>query len=208
MHSEDVLADVLANLPAVPINGTYHRSVANASLYRKGRKPKLLFSLGAGMNGARFTPKGGPPCLYVSAQPVTTLSEVSGIASSLVLAGLVAIPQPTTAFSMNVNLHRGILDLTNTDNLDKLGTTLAELDGPWEEQMKNGEPVPTQDLAKAVYESKRFQGLQFFSHEAPGQVNIMIWTETVKAPSVVEVIDGSGKLADRIPKIRKRRTTT
>ncbi|MBY0548046.1 MAG: RES domain-containing protein, partial [Candidatus Obscuribacterales bacterium] len=154
------MADVLANLPAVPINGTYHRSVANASLYRKGRKPKLLFSLGAGMNGARFTPKGGPPCLYVSAKPVTTLSEVSGIASSLVHAG-VAIPQPTTAFSMSVNLHRGILDLTNAAILDALGTNLAELDGPWEEQMKNGDPVPTQILATAVYESKRFQGLRF-----------------------------------------------
>lgn len=206
MHPPDDLAVVLATLPAIPTNGTYHRSVANASLYRKGRKPKLLFSLGAGMNGQRFTPKGGPPCLYVSAQPVTTLSEVSGIASSLVLAG-VAIPQPTTAFSMNVNLHRGILDLTDAAILDALGTNLAELDGPWEEQMKNGDPVPTQILAKAVYESKRFQGLRFFSHEAPGQVNVMIWTESIKAPSVVEVIDGSGKLADRIPKLRKKRSS-
>lgn len=206
MHPPDVLAKVLETLPAVPINGTYHRSVANASLYRKGRKPKLLFSLGAGMNGARFTPRGGPPCLYVSAQPVTTLSEVSGIASSLVLAG-VAIPQPTTAFSMTVHMHIGVLDLTNADNLKQLGTDVTELDGPWEEQMKNGDPVPTQILATAVYESKRFQGLQFFSHEAPGQVNVMIWTETIKAPSLIEVIDGSGKLADRIPKIRKRRTT-
>jgi RES domain-containing protein len=204
MKRPAVLAKVLAHLPAIPIAGTYHRSVANASLYRKRHKTKLLFSLGPAITGARFTPIGGPPCIYASKHPATTLSEASGIASSLFHAGI-AIPQPTTAFSMEVILHLGFLDLTDTANLDKLGTNLEELNGNWNEQMKNGLPVPTQILVTAIYDSKRFQGLQFFSHEAPDQINIMIWTETVKSPSSIEVIDSSGQLADRIPKIRKKK---
>ena len=204
MHSPDILAAVLPTLPAVPINGTYHRSVANASLYQGRRKPKYLYSLGPGREGSRYTPKGGPPCLYVSSEPVTTLSEAAGIASSLVLAGI-AIPQPTSAFSMTVDLHRGLLDLTDPSVLAQLGTDLTELDGPWEEQVLNGDPVPTQILAIAAYASKRFQGIRFYSHEDPGKVNIVIWTETVKAPSAVAVIDSSGTITERIPRIHKKR---
>jgi RES domain-containing protein len=204
MHSPDILAAVLRTLPAVPMSGTYHRSVANASLYQGRRKPKYLYALGPGREGARYTPKGGPPCLYVSAEPVTTLSEAAGIASSLVLAGI-AIPQPTSAFSMTVDLHRGLLDLTDPNVLAQLGTDLTELDGPWEKQVLNGDPVPTQILAIAAYDSKCFQGIRFYSHEDPGKVNIVIWTETVKAPSAVAVIDSSGAKIERIPRIHKKR---
>lgn len=56
MHTLEDLAAVLASLSAIPINGIFHRSVANAALYRKGRKPRLLYALGPGAVGARFTP--------------------------------------------------------------------------------------------------------------------------------------------------------
>ncbi|MBP9093444.1 RES family NAD+ phosphorylase [bacterium] len=204
METPDILATVLLTLPAVPINSTYHRSVANASLYQGRRRPKYLYALGPGREGARFTPKGGPPCLYVSAEPVTTLSEATGIASALVLAGL-AIPQPMSSFSMTVYLHRGLLDLTDTEVLAKLGTDLTELDGPWEQQVINGDPVPTQILATAAYASKRFQVIRFYSHEDPGKVNIVIWTEMVKSPSAVVVIDGTSTINERIPRIHKKR---
>jgi RES domain-containing protein len=204
MHSPDILAAVLSTIPAVPINGTYHRSVANASLYQGRRKPKYLYALGSGREGARYTPKGGPPCLYVSAEPITTLSEAAGIASSLVLAGI-AIPQPMSAFSMKVDLHQGLLDLTDASVLTQLGTDLGELDGPWEQQALNGEPVPTQILSIAAHASSRFQGIRFYSHEDPGKINIVIWTETVKAPSAVAIVDSSDTVTERIPRLRKKR---
>ncbi|MBP6745838.1 RES family NAD+ phosphorylase [bacterium] len=207
MHAPNILATVLASLKAIPIEATFHRSIANAVLYRKGRKPKLLFALGAGANGARFTPVGGPPCLYVSAKPITTISEATGIASSLIAAGQ-AIPQPHTAFSMRVKLHRGVIDLTDETTILELGSCAAELDGDWLEQMRSEEPILTQILATAIYESNRFQGIRFFSHGDPGQINLMIWTKKVKAPSFVEVIDSSSVLADRIPKLRKRLNAT
>jgi RES domain-containing protein len=106
---------------------------------------------------------------------------------------------------MTVDLHRGLLDLTDPSVLAQLGTDLTELDGPWEEQVLNGDPVPTQILAIAAYASKRFQGIRFYSHEDPGKVNIVIWTETVKAPSAVAVIDSSGTITERIPRIHKKR---
>jgi len=204
MHSPDILSAVLTTISAIPISGTYHRSVANASLYQERRKPKYLYALGPGREGARYTPKGGPPCLYVSAEPVTTLSEAAGIASALVLAGI-AIPQPTTAFSVKVDLHRGVLDLTDAATLVQLGTDLTELDGPWEQQVLNGDPVPTQILAIAAYATNRFQGIRFYSHEDPGKLNLVIWTEAVNAPSAVAVIDSSDTVSERIPRIRKKR---
>ena len=99
---------------------------------------------------------------------------------------------------MTVNLHRGLLDLTDVSVLAQLGTDLTELDRPWEQQVLNGDPVPTQILAIAAYASNRFQGIRFYSHKDPGKINIVIWTKTVKAPSVVAVIDSSGTVTERI----------
>jgi RES domain-containing protein len=204
MHSADILAAALKAIAPVPINGTFHRAVANAALYQGRRKPKYLYSLGPGRSGARYSPIGGPPCLYVSEEPVTTLSEAGGIASSLVRAGI-AIAQPTTAFSMNVNLHRGALDLTDAGVVEQLGTSFIELDGPWEQQALTGGPIPTQDLGIEAYATKRFQGILFFSHEDPGKKNLVIWTATIKSPSVVTVIDSSNATTERIPRVRRKR---
>jgi hypothetical protein len=85
-----------------------------------------------------------------------------------------------TVFSMKVKLQQGLLDLTDASVLGQLDTDIAELDGLWEQQVLNGDPVPTQILAVAAYASNRFQGLRFFSHEAPGKMNIMIWTGKLK----------------------------
>jgi RES domain-containing protein len=205
MHPRNILAAVLPTIPAVPINGTFHRSVASASLHTGRRKPTYLYALGAGLQGARYTSKNGPPCLYVSEKSVTTLSEAAGIASSLVEARM-AISQPMTTSSMEVNLHLGLLDLTDTIVLARLGTNIDEIDGPWQQQQLSGNPVTTQILAAEAYASRQFQGIRFFSNADPGNTNIMIWTETVIAPSAVSVINSSGTVKERIPPLRKKRS--
>jgi RES domain-containing protein len=203
MHSPKKLASVLAKLPPISVSQSFYRSVNHASLH-KCVPPKPLYALGPGLEGSRYTPKGGPPCLYVSAKPLTTLCEVAGIASALLDAGAI-IQQPLTLYAIRVQLKH-VLDLTDNSVVEALGTTFAELDAPWEEQIRNSKPVPTHVLAIAAHNSGRFQGIRFFSHEYPGTVNLAIWTNTVKRPSFIEVIDASGELSDRLPKPRQERT--
>jgi len=52
-----------------------------------------------------------------------------------------------------------VLDLTDKA-VGALGTTFAELDTPWEEQMKNGKFVPTHVLAVAAHDSGRMHRRQ------------------------------------------------
>ena len=200
MHSARKLKSVLAAVPAVSIEQCFYRSVKDASLH-KYSPPKPLYALGPGTAGARYTPVGGRHVSYVSDRPLTTLCEVAGIASSLLQAGAV-LPYPLTIYSIKVKLKH-VLDLTDPVNCKALGTTIKELDGPWEQQMKNGDPVLTHILASAAYATGRFQGMKFSSHEDPSTTNLMIWAETVKYPCFVEVLDSTGQMADRIPKSRK-----
>jgi RES domain-containing protein len=200
MHAAKKLKSILASVPAISIEQCFYRSVKNASLHNYN-PPKPLYALGPGNEGARYTPVGGPPCLYVSAKPLTTLCEVAGIASSLLEAGAV-LPYPLTLYSVKVKL-KYVLDLADPEVCKALGTTLQELDGSWEQQLKNSVPVPTHILASAAHASGRFQGIKFVSHEDPTTINLMIWTETIRYPCYVEVQDSTGQMADRIPKSRK-----
>ena len=82
MYAQKKLSTVLATIPTISIHQSFYRSVDNASFYEYD-PPQPLYGLGLGITGARFTPKNGPPALYVSEQPLTTLCEASGIAASL-----------------------------------------------------------------------------------------------------------------------------
>jgi hypothetical protein len=65
--------------------------------------------------------------------------------------------------------------------------------------MKNMTAVPTHILARATYKTSRFEGIKFWSHEQPGTANLLIWTDSVKSPSYIEVVDDSNTLGDRLP---------
>jgi RES domain-containing protein len=200
MHPKAQLTKILATLPNPSLSGYFYRSVDNFSLY-SFNPPNPLYNLSPGRTGQRYTPMGGPPALYVADKANTAFAEgTHSITSSL--AGTIAPPAPVVIYAVKVNLEH-ILDLTDNAVLNALDTTVAELQGSWENQVAAGVCVPTHLLAETAYKTHRFQGMLFNSKESPRGINLIIWTNKVRTPSSVEVYDPTGKLAARIPKKRR-----
>jgi hypothetical protein len=85
-----------------------------ATLYgfAKGARynPKPLFSLGAPMTGARFTPKGGAPALYLAENQVTALAEVVQVGGHVPLTPTLQ-PSALVVYPVEVKIQR-VLDVT------------------------------------------------------------------------------------------------
>lgn len=201
MHQKAQLAKILAILPNPSLSRYFYRSVDNSAMHST-KPPNPLYSLGPGVRGQRYTPIGGPPALYVSNKPYTAFAEgTHSITSSL--SQTIVPPAPVIVYAIQVNLKH-ILDLTDKNVLNALGTTIEELQGPWADQVVNGVDVPTHLLAGTVHKTHRFQGMLFNSKEHPEGINLIIWTNKVRSPSYVEVYDPTGKLAARIPKTQQK----
>ena len=202
MHSKTRLAKILIKLPNPSITGYFFRSIDYGSLHSID-PPNALYALGPGRRGQRYTPISGPPTLYVSDKAYTSFSEATHAITSSVKKFDSAPPGPMVVFAVSVHIEH-ILDLTDNFTLDALGTTVAELQDPWADQMNNNIDVPTHLLAIAAYKTNRFQGIKYYAKEHPGGINLIIWTDKIKAPSFVEVFDPARKLAARIPEHHKK----
>lgn len=201
MHDERTLKAALRELPNPGLTGYFYRAVAEAALHRFD-PPQPLYALGPGTGGQRFTPPGGPPALYVAENQGTALVEhTHAITSGLRAAGLLLPAPPVVLYGIEVRLVH-ILDLTNRTVLEALDTDEAELKGPWAQQLKNGDLVPTHILASAAYDSHRFQAIRYPSAEVIDGVNLVVWTRKVRTPCYLEVYDPTGRLAARIPRRR------
>ena len=102
-----------------------------------------------------------------------------------------------------------VLDLTDPAVQKALGTTAAELTGPWRKQMIKKIFCPTHVLATVVYDSGLFQAMRYPSARSHDHANMIIWEEHLQLPSFVQVRDSSGTLMARIPPkraYRKHRT--
>ena len=108
------------------------------------------------------------------------------------------IRRPLITYAIKVKLKR-VLDLTDQSVIKALGTTFDELDGSWKEQIKNKKPVPTHILARTAYRTNRFEGVKFKSHEQSGVANLLIWTDNIKSPSYIEVVDDTKTIWARLP---------
>lgn len=74
MYSAVDLPAIIKSLPLVHCKQTCYRIVDFATL--TGFAPMVpLYTLGPGVNGQRYTPKGGPSALYVAEDPVTAQAE-------------------------------------------------------------------------------------------------------------------------------------
>jgi len=152
MHLKTQLERILLRLPDPSLRGYFYRSVDHSALYSID-PPDALYSLGPGRSGQRFTPNGGPPALYVADKAATAFAEgTHAITSSL--TGTIVPPAPVVVYAVDVNLNH-VLELTDNDVLKALGTTRAELQGPWADQVDAGADVPTHTLAEAVYNTDR-----------------------------------------------------
>lgn len=114
-------AQLLKELPKFPtehFRGTLFRRVSLAAL--QSVKPhRFLYALGAGKEGARFTPRNGPPCLYASLEEVTAEAECKQ--DTFADFRRRAAP-PAVVYSLEAEL-KSVLDLTDAAVLKKLKTT-------------------------------------------------------------------------------------
>ncbi len=202
MQPKARLSKILTKLPNPGITGYFYRSIDYGALH--SIEPlNALYALGPSKQGQRYTPIGGPPALYVADKAYTSFAEVTHAITSSVKQFDSTPPGPLVVFAVSVHLEH-ILDLTDNSTLKALGTTVAELQEPWADQMASGFAVPTHLLAIAAYKTNRFQGIKYHSKEHPGGIDLIIWTDKLKASSFIEVFDPTKKLAARIPEQQKK----
>lgn len=144
-----------------------------------------LSGRGAELYGGRFNAKG-TPALYTALDPATALREANQ-------AGHL---QPTILVSYKADLGT-IFDTRDQDGLARYGITEAMLADPaWRMKMLEGQPVPTQGLARALI-ADRFAGLliqSFAKGASPSDFNIVLWNWTSEG-CVLTVVDDEDRLS-------------
>jgi RES domain-containing protein len=193
------VTEALRAVPLTRFQGPLVRAVHAATLYgfRHGPtyEPRPLFDLGPPRSGARFTPPGGAPALYLASDVETSLRELLQAGTSAALK-----PQPSAkavvVFTADVRLE-AVVDLTRDETLAALGTTRAEMASPWRHRRDRKTP-PTHVIGRAVGEAGHIQALRFSSTKGPGDC-FMVLTGTIVAPAFVRVTDPESKLVQSIP---------
>lgn len=205
MLSANKLAVVLKKIPSQTLTRNMHRAVDLDKLLSI-IPPQPLFALGPGLQGQRFTPKGGPAALYVSEHLTMAFYEANGLFANQAALALQSAPA-TVIFTLRVHLER-VLDITDIETQRLLGTTEAELTSAFRWQQLVGASIPTQILGDVVFASGLFQAIRYPSNLDRDQVrreaNLVIWTDRLIAPSFIEVLDTSGKFCQRIPEKKDR----
>jgi len=187
------LLTVLPKLPAVAYTGTLFRRVTLVSL-QSVEPHQFLYALGAGKEGARFTPKHGPASLYVAADELTAEAELKQ--GGFENFRREAAP-PAVVYSLKVSL-KAVLDLTNAKIVKKISSSQAELAAPWRLHRKK---APTQVLGQAAFDSGKFDALRYCSTKNPKGVCYAIFTQRLDGDSFVELHDPDGNFSERIPAI-------
>jgi RES domain-containing protein len=127
------LARALERARLMRYEGVLCRAVHAATLYGFKKEaaciPRPLYDLGPPAGGARFTPRGGAPALYLADDYETSLHEYLQVGSHVRLRARVDTGA-IVLFVAEVRLER-VLDLTDRRVLSILGATPAELRQPW-----------------------------------------------------------------------------
>lgn len=193
------LRRALATIALTPFDGLLYRVVPAGVLYGFSAAgpytPRPLYNLGPPTGGARYTPRGGAPAIYLAGDIATAMYETLQVPHTMPLSP----PAHGTAlvvYNVRVKLER-LLDLTSSPMLRVLATTPTELSEPWRFRRDRRKP-PTHRLGAAAAASQRIQGIRFASTKGPGDCCV-IFTERVTPPSLVEVADPAGRLVERIP---------
>jgi RES domain-containing protein len=154
----------------------------------------ILHGYGSPQYGARYTPVGGPRCIYLGEDPETALQEA-------ILSGEPVDPgrfPPKVVCAVTGELT-SVLDVTQKEIQASLGTTREELTAGWRMLQRLGQRVPTQLLGAAVFETGRYQAIRFPSARAQGKACYVVFNDRVIPPSYLEIYDPERRLLDRIP---------
>jgi RES domain-containing protein len=204
MLPPDALAAVLTVRAGTTSEGVVYRTVDYEALHGFHRqppfpRPRPLYSLGAPLHGARFTPRGGMAALYAAEDRETALAELDQVATIVRREAptLARRIPPVVVLSADAHL-RTVLDLTDPTVQEALGTDLAELRLPWRRAQRRG-AAPTQQLGAAVFASGRFEAIRYPSARLEGGRCLAIFTERLVPPAFVEIYDPHGNLRERIP---------
>jgi RES domain-containing protein len=200
MLAEPDLLRALRRIGARSAHGFYSRFVEfrHLSSVYPVPGPKPLWGLGGMLYGGRFTPKGAFETVYLAEDPVTAMAEVSGV---LYPAG---VPMPRTAqppwvlITVEGILLR-VLDITVPEVQAAVGTNPQELTGAWRHVQAAGREAPTQTLGRLCYESRRFEAVRYPSSKNIAGVCVAVFTDRLRSPSVIKVLDPYGQLAQRLP---------
>jgi RES domain-containing protein len=147
------------------------------------------------LRGARFNPKGGFGCVYLSGDAVTALAEVEGVF-------LHRQPRPVLVLCRRVwmvirveGLLTRVLDLADPKVQTLLGSSPAELTGPW----LGLDRPPTQRLGQAAFDSGRVAALRYGSIKHPDGYNLVVFTDRLAsiASDYLEVSEPG--MAQRLP---------
>lgn len=199
MHPTPTLRRLLRTIPLDAHRGKLYRVVRADALYGFDRPgpycPRPLYNLGPPSSGARYTPKGGAPSLYLSADYETALRECLRIAAPARLRP-VTPPGALVAYLVTVSL-KTILDLTSPAIRRQLGTNPTELSSPWRYRRGHSKP-PTQRLGAAVAAAGHIHAIRYRSTKSAGNC-FAIFTDALDPPAFVEVNDPEGRLVERIP---------
>jgi RES domain-containing protein len=146
------LRAALTSLPTSSFEGILYRAVDLEALFGFHQvmpypQPLPLFSEGARLFGARYTPMGGPASLYLALDPQTAYAEANRVHTKAWLGTTAKAPAapPTVLISVRARLD-SILDITDTTIQQVLHTTNRELLRPWRLAQSRGRMVATQLL--------------------------------------------------------------
>src|SRR3954471_11806549 len=184
------LRRVLPAIARVQLRGPWYRAVNFDYLSgppaggSPGGSVQPLWPGGAARKGARFTPQalpGIPPidCLYLAEDEVTPLREIAGV---LRPPGnpVPLLFEPQVLLTVD-GVLTDILDLTELETQDALGTSRQELTGLWVLQQSSyltgaGPLPPTQLLAAEAFASRAVVGLRYPSSKNANGVGLAVFT--------------------------------
>jgi RES domain-containing protein len=200
------LRAALRRAPLIPQTGTWVRAVRSQYLLNPppgapaGSSPQPLWPGGSASHGARFTPRGGPPAIYLASDPNIALLEVRAMLQPPGGPPLSANAPPQTVVQVQTQVNQ-VLDLTAPATLAALGTSVQELSGDWRVSAAQGQSIPTWELGREAHATGKIRALLAWSAVAVGQGRVLIvFPDLLVAGSdFLQVHDPGGPLAQRLP---------
>jgi RES domain-containing protein len=169
------------------LEGYFYRTVN----YRYSRQP--LSTKGTEITGGRYNfrpPQGESfPCLYCANRDITASTE-----KFYNLKTNNAPLPPHTIVSMWVKLER-VLNLSSPEYCQAAGVNWQELNQPWEynQDILRIAAYP-QSVGQLAYDREYVEAILFTSTKVTNTLNLVIFPERVRSPSVVELYDPQNEL--------------
>jgi hypothetical protein len=190
MLPPQALRRVLPEIGRIQLRGPWYRAVNFDDLSGpppggpSGSAVQPLWPGGAARKGARFTPQtlSGTPgidCLYLAEDELTPLQEIAAVLRPP-RSPVPLLFEPQVLLTVD-GVLADILDLTDTETQDALGTSRQELTALWLLQQSSylagtGPLPPTQLLAAEAFASRAVVGLRYPSSKNANGVGVAVFT--------------------------------